>query len=270
MNNQLTTTSASDVERVLLSGDLSTLTAPQKISYYNQVCHTLGLNPLTKPFEYMKLNGKEVLYATKGCAEQLRFVHKVSIKVVSREILEDLSIVTAEATDQTGRCDSAIGAVSIAGLKGEARANALMKAETKAKRRATLSICGLNMLDEDETAAALSEDQKRQQTIKPEQPTELDGIVDNSVWKFEVGKFRGRTLEQVYNDPTQGPEMLKGYVDYLEGQSYKKNEPLSPKAQEMVNHIADFLGAMENEIASIDVSPAQQILNNIREPGQEG
>src|SRR6202008_2665643 len=34
--------------------------------------------------------------------------------------------------------------------KGEALGNALMKASTKAKRRATLSICGLGMLDETE------------------------------------------------------------------------------------------------------------------------
>jgi len=33
---------------------------------------------------------------------------------------------------------------------GEARANLMMKAETKAKRRVTLSICGLGMLDETE------------------------------------------------------------------------------------------------------------------------
>jgi hypothetical protein len=40
--------------------------------------------------------------------------------------------------------------VSIANVNGEARANAMMKAETKAKRRVTLSICGLGMLDETE------------------------------------------------------------------------------------------------------------------------
>jgi hypothetical protein len=42
------------------------------------------------------------------------------------------------------------GAVSLVGLRGEALANAIMKAETKAKRRATLSICGLGFLDETE------------------------------------------------------------------------------------------------------------------------
>jgi hypothetical protein len=49
-----------------------------------------------------------------------------------------------------GRQDESIGAVNIAGLKGENRANAMMKAETKAKRRVTLSICGLGLLDETE------------------------------------------------------------------------------------------------------------------------
>ena len=35
-------------------------------------------------------------------------------------------------------------------VQGENRANAMMKAETKAKRRVTLSVCGLGMLDETE------------------------------------------------------------------------------------------------------------------------
>jgi hypothetical protein len=50
----------------------------------------------------------------------------------------------------SGRCDEDIGAVSIKSLQGEALANALMKATTKAKRRATLSICGLSFVDESE------------------------------------------------------------------------------------------------------------------------
>jgi hypothetical protein len=59
-------------------------------------------------------------------------------------------IVTAKVRNKDGRTDIAKGAVNIANLKGEALANALMKTETKAKRRATLSICGLGFLDETE------------------------------------------------------------------------------------------------------------------------
>lgn len=58
--------------------------------------------------------------------------------------------MTARATDPAGRSDEAIGAVSVAGLRGDALANAIMKAETKAKRRVTLSIVGLGWLDESE------------------------------------------------------------------------------------------------------------------------
>jgi len=46
--------------------------------------------------------------------------------------------------------DQAKGAVVIGNLKGEAKANAIMKAETKAKRRVTLSICGMGWTDESE------------------------------------------------------------------------------------------------------------------------
>ncbi len=65
-------------------------------------------------------------------------------------MVEGIYSVTAMATDKTGRTDESIGAVPIDGMKGETRANAMMKAETKAKRRVTLSICGLGMLDETE------------------------------------------------------------------------------------------------------------------------
>lgn len=141
---------AATIERVLIHGDLKQLSAAQKIVYYQQVCESLGLNPLTQPFAYLLLNGKEVLYAKRDAAEQLRATRKISLEIKAREILEDCYVVTACARTPDGRLDESTGAVSIGGLKGEARANAMMKAETKAKRRVTLSICGLGLLDETE------------------------------------------------------------------------------------------------------------------------
>lgn len=138
------------LERVLITGDLSTLKPDERVRYYNAVCHSVGLNPLTKPFEYINLNGKLRLYALRDATDQLRKIHAVSIKILARELVEDVYVVTAQATDRAGRTDESIGAVNVAGLRGEARANAMMKAETKAKRRVTLSICGLGMLDETE------------------------------------------------------------------------------------------------------------------------
>jgi len=138
------------IAKVLLGGDLAQLTSQQKISYYRSVCDSLGLNPLTKPFEYIRLSGREVLYATRNCTDQLRHAHRISVTITAREIVEDCYVVTARAAFPDGRHDESIGAVPIAGLKGESRSNAMMKAETKSKRRVTLSLVGLSTLDESE------------------------------------------------------------------------------------------------------------------------
>lgn len=138
------------IEQVVISGDLRSLTAEQRVSYYAKVCDSLGLNPYTKPFEYITLNGKLTLYAKCDCTDQLRRKHAVSITITDRQRIEDVYVVTAKATLPDGRCDESVGAVNIQGLKGDALANALMKAETKGKRRVTLSIVGLGWLDESE------------------------------------------------------------------------------------------------------------------------
>jgi hypothetical protein len=135
---------------VLIAGDLSMLNAEQRISYYRTVCESLALNPLTKPFEYIQLNGKLVLYAKRDCTDQLRQRDAISITITAREVIDDIYVVTVRARRPDGREDESTGAVNVAGLKGEAKANAFLKCETKAKRRVTLSICGLGMLDETE------------------------------------------------------------------------------------------------------------------------
>ena len=144
------TTPAALLEKVVVGGDLGKLSPGERMNYYKSVCESVGLNPLTRPFDYLVLQGKTTLYARKDATDQLRNLRGVSVRIVSRERVEDVWIVTAEATTADGRTDASIGAVSIGGLKADALANALMKAETKAKRRVTLSICGLGMLDESE------------------------------------------------------------------------------------------------------------------------
>lgn len=138
------------VERLITSGDVSKLSPDDRARYYAQVCNSLGLNPLTQPFEYVVLQGKMRLYARKDATEQLRRIYKVSLAILSKEVIEGSFSVHVKATMPDGRCDEDVGIVSIAGLKGEAQANAMLKAITKAKRRATLSICGLGFLDETE------------------------------------------------------------------------------------------------------------------------
>jgi len=140
----------SEIERFLVGGDLSQLSPEQRVRFVGETCRSLGLNPLTRPFEFINLGGKLVLYAKRDAADQLRKINGISIEVVSRSVEDGILTVHVRATDKTGRRDEDFGAVSVNGLKGEALANATLKCVTKAKRRVTLSISGLGFLDETE------------------------------------------------------------------------------------------------------------------------
>jgi hypothetical protein len=132
------------LERVILGGDLSGLTAIEKVKYVVRVCRELGLNPYTQPFGFLKLQGKETLYPTKNCTDQLRSIHSISIEIISRSLVDGIYTVRARSSDPSGRKDEDEGTVPLPdNYKGEIRSNVMMKAVTKAKRRVTLSHCGL-------------------------------------------------------------------------------------------------------------------------------
>lgn len=146
------------LEQVITKGDLSDLTPAQRVGYYDAVCNSLALNPLTRPFEYLKLKGpggkdQVILYARKDCTEQLRTNRQISIYKLESRIENDSLVVTAYARTPDGREDIDEGVVYLKGLVGNDAANARMRAVTKAKRRVTLSICGLGFLDESEVSS---------------------------------------------------------------------------------------------------------------------
>lgn len=158
---------ANIIETVMAKGDLSQLTPAERNSYYLAVCNSVGLNPLTRPLEYITLSGRMVLYARRDATDQLRTIHKVSIEDMQESEIDSVYIVTVKARNGEGRTDMAKGAVNVGNLKGEALANAMMKAETKAKRRVTLSLCGLGLLDETEALdVAASEKDKTMSKAK--------------------------------------------------------------------------------------------------------
>lgn len=150
--SQLITTNQLDpatLEKLVTSGNLADLTPTQRVMYYRARCDAAGLDYRTQPFRYITTDGKLSLYAEKSCTDQLARIHGVSYKIVSKGVTDDIYVVEMEAT-ANGRTCVDIGAVAIKGLGGTNLANAMMKAITKARRRATLSLCGLGMLDETE------------------------------------------------------------------------------------------------------------------------
>jgi hypothetical protein len=135
---------------LVAGGDCSRLNPQQRLAYYRARCEAAGLDPRTQPFEFTKLNGKEVLYARKAAADGLASKHGIQLAITSQTTEEGIRVVTVRATAKDGRQTEDVGAVTVKGLVGDALCNALMKAVTKAKRRAILSLTGLGMLDETE------------------------------------------------------------------------------------------------------------------------
>lgn len=140
--------------RVLIQGDLSVLSPEERVAYYLRVCRSLGLNEFTRPFDYLEMAvgrgeaKKLTLYANATAASQLRDLRGISVTDVDPRQVGDVYVVVAHGKDKHGRIDSSTGAVNVKGLFGVQLANAMMHAETKAKRRLTLSMCGLSMLDD--------------------------------------------------------------------------------------------------------------------------
>ncbi len=146
------------VESALALNDLSKMSLQHRVAYYNAVCTSVGLNPLTQPFAYIVLDGKLTLYARKEASEQLRKINTISTQILRKEIMGDFYEVDVRVKDITGRIEEETAVLFLKDkygkpLDGVALANAKMKCVTKAKRRATLAISGLGLLDESEIDA---------------------------------------------------------------------------------------------------------------------
>jgi len=197
------------VESVVIEGDLARLSAAERVSYYKTVCQSVGLNPLTKPFDYIKLGGQLRLYAKKDATDQLRNMHKVSTAIQSQEVINGVYVVTTKAYNNDGREDTDIGAVNISNLKGDALANAMMKAVTKSKRRVTLSICGLGFLDETEIdtipdAEVIPVDDVTGEIAEPE-PKKKNG---NGKRTWDGTLVHALVLEKLADNPQNAVAML--------------------------------------------------------------
>lgn len=153
--------SATAIEKFIAEDDLSKLTQEERNTLYIETCASLRINPILKPFQYIWIPARQkdgsltkrlTFYATKNAADQLRSAHNVSIKVTDLKLENGLAIVRVQASQPNGRVDEEIGIVPIEGLKGNALANAIMAAHTKAKRRVTLSLCSVPYMDETEIA----------------------------------------------------------------------------------------------------------------------
>jgi len=148
--SSLATLNPEILAKLVLEQDLSKFSDTQKVEYVTTLCKRIGIDPITRPFELMTLNGKLIPYPTKAATNQLTKVYRLSLLLVSAKQIGDQYTVIAEARAPHGQVVQDMGSVNIGGLRGDALANAMKKAVTQAKRRAVLSIVGLGMIDESE------------------------------------------------------------------------------------------------------------------------
>jgi len=239
MSNELTTSDklSEEVLNILATGDISRMNADQKLKYINNLCNAVGINPILRPFAFINMNGKLVPYAQKSCTDELRKQYNVSIMVTAREKTDDIYTVTSKAKLTNGREDESIGAIYIKGLRGNDLCNAIMKCETKAKRRVTLSICGLGMLDESEfgtmgvhtssgslpsaTTDELNErlakkvdevePQPKHYEVEPPEPPPIEGTTVTKPPKRPGNEIMAAVAEQQSLEPTGDLYGLTGY-----------------------------------------------------------
>jgi hypothetical protein len=221
------------ISKLVLGGDLSKLTPEQKLTYYTYRCKALNLDPATKPFDLLKLNGKEVLYATRECSNQISQRDGLSATVVKEETIGDIYKVTARATGLDGRNTDDVGCVTIKGLSGDTLCNAIMKATTKAKRRAILSHAGLGMMDETEIETV-----KHEPLVvvdkDPAHREEPKTFIEAAQQAHDLNKADG------YMPPAAGPTLEPDIQKQVDAVIGKQPNKIPADAQVMVVEVVGF------------------------------
>jgi len=114
------TTGTRVIESIVLRGDLSGLGPTERARFYTQMCEGLGLNPHAQPFAFLRLNGKEILYPTRGATDQLAAIHKLNREIIDGPKVIDLAgtklvYAVCRATHPNGRVETAVATVPLDG-----------------------------------------------------------------------------------------------------------------------------------------------------------
>lgn len=234
------------LEKLLIHGDLKSLTDVERLEHVGHICKIMRINPLLKPFDYITFQGKTVLYANRSATDQLRAIHDISIYITKRETIEGVHIVTARAKTGKGKEDESTGAINIKGKSGEDLANAYMKAETKAKRRVTLSITGLGILDEIEVQEMVERDVKKNANEKVEQIERKIEVetppapIEETGYLIKSGINKGKRILKISEKKLR--EWLKFYDDQK-----ASNVVFDPEVDDDAFHIRAHLDGLRME-----------------------
>jgi hypothetical protein len=111
-------TTARVVESMVLRGDISALSPEERAKFYLEMCEALGLTAATQPFAILRLNGKEILYPTRGATDQLAAIHRLNREIVDGPRVIDVAgtkmiYAVCRATHPNGRVETAVATVPV-------------------------------------------------------------------------------------------------------------------------------------------------------------
>jgi hypothetical protein len=229
------------IDSIVVTQDLILLSDEDRKKFYVQTCEAIGLDFRTSPlryFEQIDRNGKRVLilYALRNASSQLAMNHGISVKLSEATIQNDTVWFTATATNALGRTDSAVGAVSLKDLSGKAYADALMAAQTKARRRAILDMAGHSLTDE----------------------SEIEGM-NGTVVEMDPATFENYTPIPAPPVPTASAAM-EVFIPSIDNSIL---ESLKPTAAEYASAV-DVLGSDMSKYAGVTEAEITSCLNNYR------
>jgi hypothetical protein len=165
-----------------------------------------------------------------------------------------------------GRRDESTGAVYVANKKGDDLCNTYMRGETKAKRRVTLSICGLGILDESELdtlpriatsatishAPTLEEDAELRLTIM----AGIDDTLKRTInWDDADDRERGKSLiRDAFGTTYKG--LAKLTVPQLQAGYAHLQELLVPSMPDDDDDVPDFSADEPTTVMDGEVEPS--------------
>lgn len=220
--------SEDEIIKVLMYGDLSSMTQKQKAEYLYKLAKKQGLDPISKPFDIIPLQGgKLTVYANKGAAAQLQAKHQLSVEEISAGFIgkDENAIyqvkvkvtspgsVSSSTKDHPstyvpGRVSYNVGCASLFGLKAEMLSNKIMACHTKAIRRAVLVHCGLGFMDE----------------------SELDSVGVGTKW---IGPATGPSTAQLTNITEGQSDAIKAFTGIYDAQKAVNEKQSAQAAYDM-------------------------------------
>jgi hypothetical protein len=139
------TPSFQKAELALMRGDLRGLTRGQVAEVVASLCERMGIDPSLAPIDVIPTReGKLIPYINAKGAAELRRRH--GLEVTSIEVVKEragLVVLRCVLRGQDGRTDQAFGAAEWREDRPQDEARSWMVAETRAKRRATMSAVGI-------------------------------------------------------------------------------------------------------------------------------